>query len=222
MWMNTFSITARSKTTNEYGVAVATAVPAVGALVPHASLHGAIATQSYTNFGLGMVALRLLEVGIPLQISLRLLLESDEQRTVRQVVAIDDQGSMFAHTGQQCVPWAGHKVGDTFIVAGNMLVGPDTLDAMSDEYEARHQDDLPMRLLAALASGQRSGGDKRGKRSAALLIASPQPAFYHNLRVDDHPEAVVELTRIYHAVREGAQERVDRYRRFNTPIQVKW
>ena len=48
--------------------------------------------------------------------------------------------------------------------------------------------------------------DKRGKQSAALLVWSPEPRMYHNLRVDDHPDPVSELRRIYDRVVAHSKE----------------
>jgi uncharacterized Ntn-hydrolase superfamily protein len=61
------------------------------------------------------------------------------------------------------------------------------------------------RLLRALEAGLEAGGDKRGRQSAALLIASPDPRMYHNLRVDDHSDPVAELRRIHTVVVEQSQ-----------------
>ena len=48
--MNTFSIVARCERTGQLGVAVATAVPAVGSICPYAVAGlGAVSTQSWVN-----------------------------------------------------------------------------------------------------------------------------------------------------------------------------
>lgn len=222
MWLHTFSITARDPDTGEFGVAVATAVPAVGALVPHVSLKAAVATQSYANFALGPQVLSLVEQGIPAATAMRLLLEADERRELRQVAVVDALGDPFAYTGSECVPWAGHRIGRDFVVAGNMLTGPETVDAMAETYT--REDGLPFadRLLKALEAGQKAGGDKRGKQSAALLIASPEPQFFHNLRVDLHVDPVAELVRIFGIAKASAHSRAQTYRQLETPIRVKW
>jgi len=53
---HTFSITARDRETGAFGVAVATARPNVGSLVPWVSPRGAIATQARVNTDLGKVS----------------------------------------------------------------------------------------------------------------------------------------------------------------------
>lgn len=220
----TFSIVARCPRTGDLGVAVATAVPAVGALVPHVSLQGAIATQSFVNIALGVEGLRLLEIGLPIDVALPALLGQDEGREVRQVHGVDAGGRTYAHTGRECIPWSGHLVGAGHTVAGNMLAGEETIRAMQAAFGRTAGSDLELseRLLHALEAGQAAGGDKRGKQSAALLVASRAATFYHNLRVDDHPEPVSELRRLYEVARASFQARAATYERLKTPIRVKW
>lgn len=196
----TFSITARCPATGDLGVAISTAVPAVGQRCPHVRMNvGAIATQSRTNIMLGIKGLKLIELGLTPEHALGVLLEEDEGRDLRQVAAVDSLGWCFGYTGAKCVGWAGHIVDEGFVAAGNMLVGPRTLESMVESFR-KSEGELSSRLLTALEAGQRAGGDKRGRVSAALLVASGSWKRYHDLRVDDHPNPVVELRRIYDKV----------------------
>jgi uncharacterized Ntn-hydrolase superfamily protein len=194
---HTFSVVGRCTRTGDFGVAVATARPAVGSVVPWAGLTGAVATQARTNTAIGRSALALLERDVPVAVALETLLASDPDREHRQAHGVDRHGGVFAHTGTECVPWCGHRPGDGFSVAGNMLAGPEVLAAMSDAFSATPDMELAARLLGALEAGQAAGGDKRGKQSAALLVVSAEPRAYHNLRVDDHAEPVAELRRLF-------------------------
>jgi uncharacterized Ntn-hydrolase superfamily protein len=195
--LHTFSIAARDAGTGDTGVAVATARPAVGTLVPWVSRRGAIATQARVNTDLGRQGLALLEAGVPIGVALAGLLAGDADREIRQLHGVDAQGA-FAHTGARCVEWCGHRiVGDGVTVAGNMLAGEGVIKAMAEAFLADRTAELSARLLGALEAGQTAGGDKRGKQSAALLVASAQPRGYHNLRVDDHADPVAELRRVY-------------------------
>lgn len=220
----TFSIVARSQDGREFGVAVSTAVPSVGALVPHVCLDGAIATQASVSVHLGLQGIQLVASGMPVDAALQELLRQDPRPEVRQVHGIDAHGVQFVHTGTECVPWAGHLAGPDHSVAGNMLVGEETIRAMSREFSAAKGSGLDFagRLLMALEAGQAAGGDKRGKQSAALLVASPDPRLYHNLRVDDHPEPVAELRRLFELVGKGDAERRARYVQHQVPFRVKW
>lgn len=199
--LHTFSIVAHDAPVGGFGVAVATARPAVGALVPFVSLSGGIATQARVNTEIGRQGIALLEQGVPIATALRALLQDDADRDIRQAHGVD-AGASFCYTGANCIPWCGHHEGDGFSVAGNMLTGPRVIAAMVEAYgRARAEKrELSERLLTALEAGQAEGGDKRGKQSAAILVASREPRGYHNLRVDDHPDPVAELRRIYDLV----------------------
>ena len=194
----TFSIVARDPERGLFGVAVSTAVPCVGALCPHVKAGvGAIVTQSYTNVRLGVDGLRLLELGLSPEAALTALLEEDSQASQRQAAGIDSQGRVFAYSGDGCVDWYGHRSGESYSVQGNMLVGKETIDAMAQAFE-RSTGHLAARLLEALEAGQAAGGDKRGRESAALVVApfGPDPWSRIDIRVDVHPDPVAELRRI--------------------------
>ena len=197
----TFSIVAHDPAVGAFGVAVATARPAVGALVPFVSLHGGIATQARVSTEIGRRGIALLEQGVPVRVAIRALLEGDPDREIRQVHGVDATGG-FCHTGASCVPWCGHHDGGDFTVAGNMLAGPQVVEAVVEVYRRARKEgrEVSERILLALEAGQAAGGDKRGKQSAALLVASREPRGYHNLRVDDHPDPVAELRRVYDLV----------------------
>ncbi|HET7875409.1 MAG TPA: DUF1028 domain-containing protein [Methylomirabilota bacterium] len=196
--LHTFSIAARDPVTGDFGVAVSTARPAVGALVPWVSRSGAIATQARVNTELGRRGIALLDAGVPVGAALAGLLESDPDRDIRQIHGVDAAGE-FCHTGERCVAWCGHERGPGFSVAGNMLAGPAVVKAMAEAYESARAEgrEFSERLLLALEAGQAAGGDKRGRQSAALLVASAEPRTYHNLRIDDHPDPVAELRRLF-------------------------
>jgi uncharacterized Ntn-hydrolase superfamily protein len=206
--LNTFSIVARDDATGDVGVAVATARPCVGALVPWVSRDGAIATQARVNTDLGREGLARLSRGESVGAALAALLARDPDREIRQVHGVGADGT-FAHTGAKCVDWCGHREVPGFSVAGNMLAGPGVLAAMAEAFGAARSRGLAERLLLALEAGQRAGGDKRGKQSAALLVASGEPRGYHNLRVDDHAEPVAELRRVFEVAVEHAR-RIER------------
>ena len=197
--LHTFSIAAYDPGTDAFGVAVSTARPNVGSLVPFVSRRGAIATQARVSTDLGRRGLQLLEQGVPIQIALRTLLETDPDQEIRQIHGLD-AGGTFCHTGGKCVAWCGHLAGAGFTVAGNMLTGPEVIQAMAGAFADAEEREFSARLLLALEAGQAAGGDKRGRQSAALLVASGEPRMYHNLRVDDHTNPVAELRRVYDVV----------------------
>ncbi len=193
----TWSIVARAPD-GSYGVAVASRFFAVGALCPHArSGVGALSTQALVNPGYGPRGLDLIERGRTAPDAVAVLIAGDEGREHRQLHLIDRGGRTAAHTGAECIAWCGHQVHDGFSVAGNMLAGPEVLDRTALAYRAQEGAPLAERLLAALAAGEAAGGDKRGKQAAALLIHATETYAFLDLRVDDHPEPVAELQRLY-------------------------
>jgi uncharacterized Ntn-hydrolase superfamily protein len=202
----TFSIVARCPKTLALGVAVSTAVPAVGSVVPHVKVNvGAIATQAQTNVVYGTNGLLLIEKGEVPEKALKKLLAKDKDREKRQVTIMDVKGRKAAFTGKETEDWKGHLIGEDCIVAGNMLTGSNVVQAMCGSFKDE-KGTLAVRLLKALEAGQDAGGDRRGRLSAALLVAdsrwigSSRPLL--DLRVDAHSNPVTELRRVY-AVSRG-------------------
>ena len=191
---------ARCPETLTLGVCVSTAVPAVGSRVPHVEARvGAIATQAKTNTFYGINGLKMLKAGLSPQAALEAMLNEDPDRESRQVIIIDSEGRTAAFTGKENIGWKGHLVGKDYMVAGNMLVGGQVIEAMARTFESS-EEKLAERLLKALEAGQEAGGDKRGRVSAALLIASQQQIKNRpilDLRVDEHHDPVKELKRIF-------------------------
>lgn len=195
--LNTFSIAARCERTGELGVAVATAVPAVGSMCPHVqSGVGAASTQSWVNPYLAVDALAALARGADAAIALAEALAKDEAAALRQIGLVDAKGRATAHTGSGCTPWCGHIVAEGVTIQGNMLTGPEVLDAMAAAFAASRQEALEERLMLALEAGDTAGGDKRGKQSAALRVHGTEVYARLDLRVDEHAEPVAELRRV--------------------------
>lgn len=205
MYLSTFSIVARSVREGEFGVASATAAPCVGAMLPYAMPKvGAIATQAWVNVNLGHHGIRLMQSGLSAQTALEALLSEDEGRERRQVIGVGAD-SVFGFTGSECGEAKGHLLGRDFAVAGNILTSGDVLETMAATFKSS-KGELGERLMRTLEAGQRAGGDSRGKVSAVLLIASPRPQLWHNLRVDMHSSPVEELRRIFDAAKIMQEE----------------
>jgi uncharacterized Ntn-hydrolase superfamily protein len=207
----TWSIVARDPESKAFGVAVTTKFFAVGAVCPFAmSGVGAVATQALVNPHYGPRGLRLLREGVPAADALRILLAEDAGRETRQLHLIDAAGGNAAHTGSDCVGWAGHLVRAQHSVAGNMLAGPQVVEETAAFYAAHAELPFALRLIGALDAGQAVGGDKRGKQSAALLIYGEEEYPELDLRVDDHPEPLAELRRLH----DVAQQHFVVFRKF--------
>jgi uncharacterized Ntn-hydrolase superfamily protein len=202
--VHTFSIVARDPATGELGVAVQSHWFSVGSVVTWAEAGvGAVATQSFIDPGYGPRALELLRAGQSATSALGTLLERDEQRDVRQVAVVDATGLVAAHTGSLAIAAAGHRLGAQYAVQANLMANDRVWPAMAEAFE-RAPGDLADRMMASLEAGQRVGGDIRGRQSAALLIVKPRSTGRpwagadrsFDLRVEDHPEPIVELRRL--------------------------
>jgi len=198
----TFSIVARDPSNGDLGVAVQSKFLAVGSVVPWARAEiGAIATQALANIGYGPDGLALLQEGLSASEALQRLLEADSDREHRQVGIVDRHGNAAAHTGSSCLSWAGHVLGEGYCCQGNILASESVVNKMAETFWTA-SGELAERLVAALHVGQAAGGDQRGRQSAALYVVRPYGSYggvldrYIDLRVDDHPEPIVELERI--------------------------
>ncbi len=197
--VSTFSIVARDPANGDLGVATASKFLAVGAVVPYAVADiGAVATQSYANTGIGPRVVRALRAGVPLDLIDAALQATDDQIALRQYGLVDAVGRSVSFTGDGCHPWAGGVTGDGYAAQGNLLTGPEVIEALADGFEGTHGP-LAERLLAALAAGDLAGGDARGRQSAALLVVRAEGGYgglndrYVDLRVDDDPDPVPRL-----------------------------
>lgn len=194
----TFSIVARCPRTGMLGVATASKALAAGGLVPYCrAAVGAIASQSFVNPYLGIDGLELLAQGLPAQRALERLVDADRGRELRQFAIVDRDGRVAAYTGERCIPWAGHLTGAGYACLGNILTGQKVVEEMARAFEGAPNEDLPERLLRALEAGQAAGGDRRGRQSAGLYIVGQEEYPWCDLRVDDHPDPVPELRRIF-------------------------
>jgi uncharacterized Ntn-hydrolase superfamily protein len=195
----TYSIVARDPATGELGAAVQSHWFSVGALCPWARPGvGAVATQSVVEPAHGPNGLDRLAAGAPAPDALRALLATDELAPLRQVGIVDAAGRVAAHTGERCIPCAGHVVGEHWACQANMMLRDTVPAAMSAAFEAAGGD-LAERLMAALVGAEAEGGDVRGRQSAALVVVRPDGEPWQkriDLRVDDHPDPVAELRRL--------------------------
>lgn len=186
----------------DLGVATASKFLAVGSVVPFAEAGlGAVATQSYANTTFGPRTIMALRGGISLELIHQAFAESDAQHGQRQYGLVDASGRAFTFTGADCHPWAGGRTGLGYAAQGNLLTGPEVVDALAETFEAS-DGPLADRLVAALGAADAAGGDKRGRQSAALLVVRKDGGYggfndrYIDLRVDDHDAPVAELARL--------------------------
>jgi uncharacterized Ntn-hydrolase superfamily protein len=209
---HTFSIAAIDPRTGEVGVAVTTRVPCVGNGVPWVRAGiGAVATQASTRTEYGNELLDALAKGEAPDAALKRLLAGDSAAASRQVGVIDVHGRSAQHTGTSPQDWKGQRSGKNYVTQGNVLTGPEVLEAVAKSFEAsegqpRH---LADRLIDAIAAGHAQGGDQRHglRQSAAVIVADGRAGMSRrtdgittNISVCENPEPVAEMRRIYDAI----------------------
>lgn len=200
----TYSIAACNLDAGQWGVAVQSKFLAVGSVVPWAEPGaGAVATQAHANPRYGPDGLSLLRQGLPADEVVERLTAADDERDERQVGVVDAKGRSAGWTGPGCLEWAGHRTGRSYAAQGNILTGPETVDALAERFETAQALPLALRLLDCLAAAQDAGGDRRGQQSASLLIVERDGGYAGlsdivvDLRVDDHERPIEELRRLY-------------------------
>ncbi len=200
--VHTFSIVARDSKTGEIGVAVQSHWFSVGADVSWAEVGvGAVATQAFAEPSYGPKGLALMRRGKSAHEALEELICSDSKEELRQVAMVDSFGDVAVHTGKRCLDYAGHKTGEGYSVQANTMLTSTVPDAMSEAFKSC-SGNLADRMMAALEAAQETGGDIRGKQSAAMVVVKgessdkPWTGRIVDLRVEDHPDPLVELRRL--------------------------
>ncbi|MEX2500867.1 MAG: DUF1028 domain-containing protein, partial [Trueperaceae bacterium] len=197
--VSTFSIVAVDPESGDLGVATASKFLAVGAVVPHAAAGvGAVATQSYANVSFGPRALAALRQGVAPDLIRQAFERTDPDHALRQYGIVDAAGRSVTFTGDGCHAWAGGRNGEGYAVQGNLLAGPQVIEAMERAF-LDGDASLAERLVEAVAAGDRAGGDARGRQGAALLVVRRDGGYggygdrHVDLRVDDDPDPVPRL-----------------------------
>jgi uncharacterized Ntn-hydrolase superfamily protein len=202
----TYSILGWEATNGDLGVAVQSKFPGVGSLVPYGEAEvGAVATQGFGNPRHGSAGLTLLKCGATPQQAVDVLLNDDDHGHKRQFALVDRSGRVAAYTGADLHTWdgwAGSSVGRHCVALGNGLASGDVVDQMVKTFEGSRAC-LAERLMAALESGQRAGGDIRGQQSAALLVLRRNGGYgslddrHVVISIYDHDQPIDELVRCY-------------------------
>lgn len=208
----TFSILGHCPRTDQVGIAFTTVTIAGGGTSPFYSYGGEIVVvQAYGNQQTALAGARALDAGCDQSDVLARMQASDPDFAFRQVGIMPRDGGPFAVTGERARPWAGHTVGDDFVAMGNVLVGPEVVDAMAEAF--RRAPDVPLgdRLLAAIEAGRDAGGQQApedrhyDERSALLRIIGDGPGRREqtslDLRIDMMSGAVEEMRRLYEVYR---------------------
>ena len=222
---HTFTILARCPRTGALGVGIATYSLGVGGYCPAISPGaGVLSSQAFADPRLRPIGIRILEAGSAADKALKGMQDSDPYIDYRQIGIVDAQGGVAVHTGPKARTWAGHETGPAYVAMGNVLVGPQVVDAMARAFESSETEDLEERMLRSVEAGRDAGGQPEGQRSAALIVYREESYPWMDLRVDAHLEPVDELRRVYELYRPMASYYY--YLRpkdpANTPTQQEW
>src|SRR5258708_12173401 len=150
----TFSIIARCPHTGRLGLGIATfSIGAGGRCEGILAGVGLCKTQASTHRGIDPLAIGLLAQGHNPAHVMKMLEQNDPNHAYRQIAIIDRVGNVAAHTGSGTRPWSGHKIGPGYVAFGNVLAGPQGVEAICAGFEKEPDADLELRILAALQGG---------------------------------------------------------------------
>ncbi|KTR97961.1 DUF1028 domain-containing protein [Microbacterium testaceum] len=195
----TFTVLARDTRRGLIGAATASRSLAVGASVIAVDpAVGVAASQAWTNRSLrGRLLTAMREGGTAVE-AVASVPSWDDGHALRQVAALAWDAPGAAWSGESITAWAGQVTTTDAVFVGNLLTGPEVLEAMAEAWSRGSGEadaELADRLIEVLRAGERAGGDARGRQSSALVVASPEDTVV-DLRVDDHDDPLAELTRL--------------------------
>ena len=200
---HTYSIVAMDEKTGEMAIGVQSHWFSVGTIVSWGkSGVGVVATQSFVNPAYGPKGIELMESGVSAEKALTQLVSDDESRDYRQVAMLDVNGSVNAFTGKKCIISAGHCIGKNFSVQANMMLNDKVVPAMKKAFEENSNLQLAERVIKVFEAAEESGGDIRGKQSAAIIVVGPERTKNEwedkkiDLRVDDSENPIKEIKRL--------------------------
>ena len=197
--MSSMSIVAFDPETGDVGICLASKFFAVGPIATFARAGvGAVAVMGGGPFKEGERLLDWLAEGLtPAQTLARLRGLYPDTGQINIVTA---KGESLSTTGPNAAQWKGHRFGPNYAAAGNILAGPQVVDAFGDSFETTAGQGLPLaeRLLRALEAADAAGGDARGRQGTALKVYRKGAGFRGtdllvDLRVDDSANSVADL-----------------------------
>lgn len=222
---HTFTILGKCSRSGALGIGIATYSLGVGGYCPAISpTAGVLSSQAFADPRLRPIGMAELESGADAEAALKAMQEADTYIEFRQIGIVDARGNVAVYTGPSTRSWAGHEIGDGWIAMGNVLVGPQVIDAVARAFESSEDFALEERLLRAIEAGRDAGGQPEGQRSAALIVYHDESYPWMDLRVDAHDEPVAELRRVYNVYSPMTSYYYDLRPKDprNTPTQQEW
>ena len=189
----TFSIVASNPITKELCVATMTCLVAVGDIVPMIIPGvGSIAVQAKVKPSNRIIILELMKNGNSPEYSINKVLENDNLREHRQIIAINHEGNGHAFSGSKTIDISNYFIEKNFVIAGNMLASKKVVSTIATSFENSNEIFFPKRCLLSLFAGDKIGGDKRGRMSAAIIYSTPNRKTM-TLRIDHSSNPLNEL-----------------------------
>jgi uncharacterized Ntn-hydrolase superfamily protein len=196
----TFSLLGRCARTGQFGAAVATSSLAVGSRVPHAEAGiGGVLTQHRTDPRLWPLGLSLLRAGCGAEEAVAALVASTPHHAWRQLAVMDRQGRTAHFHGAEVKPALDVVHVRDCVALGNILANDRVPAAMAEAFAQTEALPLAERLVRAMEAGEAAGGEGRPVISAALLMVEREVFPLVDLRVDDAPDAITALRRLWDA-----------------------
>ncbi len=121
------------------------------------------------------------------------LLVEDPERELRQVAIMDFKKRKAVFTGAKVPSFHGELLGENYVVIENLLTGKEVVNSMGKEFE-NSSGDLAQRLAMVLKAGNKSGGDRRGEKSAALILIDAEKV-EAEIKIDVHKKPIEDLCR---------------------------
>ena len=218
----TFSILGFDPATGEVGGAVQSRVFTLTGVLTADADAGIVATQAIVDVSYGPKGIELLKKGMSPDAIIKQIWENDPDpvpdrwtKQGRQFAVMNLKGEAATFTGPKATTWAGGKLGKYCAAQGNILAGPQVVDAMIKAFEET-QGHLSMRFMAALEAGQAAGGDTRGMQAASMVVVKKGGGNWLNndtvlrFQVDDQENPYKELRRVverWNALREKGSAR---------------
>jgi uncharacterized Ntn-hydrolase superfamily protein len=194
----TFSIAGRCARTGMLGVVVTTSSMAVGSRCAWAEADvGAVLTQHRTDPRLGPLGLQFLELGLSPEETIKALVASTPHHGWRQLAVVDAKGRSAHYSGHNIRSIHAGVSGKDCVAVANVVKSTDVPAAMVRAFEAEPGKPLAERLCMALRAGHDAGGEFKQATSAGLLVVHEHAFPYVDLRVDDHPDPITEIARLW-------------------------
>jgi len=180
----TFSLVARCAKTGMFGIAISSSSPAVAARCSFARAKvGAVASQNVTDPTLGPLTLDLMQNGLSAEQAIQNIQSIGKFIEYRQVLAIDKTGMTSIHSGPNSLGIWTQAEGKNVAAGGNLLSNDSIPQSIVNAFISS-EGHIGDRLIAAMRSGLKAGGEAGPVHSAGMKIVDKMSWPIADLRCD--------------------------------------